>query len=140
MEYPLEPVLVGIFMGHLERFLVPLLTADLSFWKRYVDGTITFVKVGTTDHILSMLNNLHPNIQFTYETEYNFKLTFLDAMLCRDAENFVAAVYRKVTNNGLYLNWNSFAPHSLKRGMFQQQQIFLHYPLNILFYLIILQS
>ena len=56
-------------MVDLERSLNPLLTAELSFWKRYVDDTITFVKIGTADHILSMLNNLHPHIQFTYETE-----------------------------------------------------------------------
>ena len=46
-----------------------------------MDDTITFVKTGTVDHIFSMLNNFHPNIQFTYETEYNFKLAFLDVML-----------------------------------------------------------
>ena len=46
-----------------------------------MDDTITFVKIGTVDHIFSMLNNFHPNIQFTYETEYNFKLAFLDVML-----------------------------------------------------------
>ena len=80
MGSPLGPVLAGIFMVDLERSLVPLLTAELSFWKRYVDDTITFVKTGTVDHILSVLNNFHPNIQFTYETEYNFKLSFL--MLC----------------------------------------------------------
>ena len=33
---PLGPVLAGIFMVDLERSLVPLLTAELSFWKRYV--------------------------------------------------------------------------------------------------------
>ena len=77
---PLGLVLPGIFMVDLERSLVPLFTAELSFWKRYVDDTITFVKTGTVDHILSVLNNFHPNIQFTYETEYNFKLSFL--MLC----------------------------------------------------------
>ena len=65
----LGPVLAGIFVIDLERSLVPLLTGELSFWKRYVDDTITFVKIGTADHILSMLNNLHPHIQFTYETE-----------------------------------------------------------------------
>ena len=47
MGSPLGPVLVGIFMVDLERSLVPLLTAELSFWKRYVDDTITFVKIGT---------------------------------------------------------------------------------------------
>ena len=81
MGSPLGPVLAGILMVDLERSLVPLVTAELSFWRRYVDDTITFVKIGTVDHILSMLNNFDPNIQFTYETEYNFKLAFLDVML-----------------------------------------------------------
>ena len=95
MGSPLGPVLAGILMVDLERSLVPLVTAELSFWKRYVDDTITFVKIGTVDHILSMLNNFDPNIQFTYETEHNFKLAFLDVMLYRDGENAVTTVYRK---------------------------------------------
>ena len=95
MGSPLGLVLAGILMVDLERSLVPLVTAELSFWKRYVDDTITFVKIGTVDHILSMLNNFDPNIQFTYETEYNFKLAFLDVMLYRDGENAVTTVYRK---------------------------------------------
>ena len=95
MGSPLGPVLAGILMVDLERSLVLLVTAELSFWKRYVDDTITFVKIGTVDHILSMLNNFDPNIQFTYETEYNFKLAFLDVMLYRDGENAVTTVYPK---------------------------------------------
>ena len=76
--------MAGIFMVDLERSLLPLLTIELSFWKPYVDDTITLVKIGTVDHILSMLNNMNPNIQFIYGTECNFKLAFLDFMLCRD--------------------------------------------------------
>ena len=60
--------------------------------------------VGTVYHILSMLNSFHPNTQFTYETEYNLKLAFLDVMLS------------KVTNADVCLNWNLFAPHSWRRG------------------------
>ena len=99
-----------------ERFFVPLLTAKLRFCKRYLDDTITFVKIGTVHHILSTLNNVHPNIQFPYETDYNFKLALLDVLSCRDEENIVTTVYRKSTNADVYLNWNSFAPHSWKRG------------------------
>ena len=62
MGSPLGTVLAGIFMVYLERSLVPLLIAGLSFWKRYVDDCITFVNIGTVDHILSMLNNFHPNL------------------------------------------------------------------------------
>ena len=37
-------------------------------------------------------------------------------MLCREGENIVTTVYRKVTNADVHLNLNSFAPHSWKRG------------------------
>ena len=55
MGSELEPVLAGIYMVDLERSLVLLLTAELSFWKRYVDNTITFVKIRIVNNILSML-------------------------------------------------------------------------------------
>ena len=60
---------------------------------------ITFVKIGTVDPILSMLNNFYPNIQFTYETECNplranptkcsntFK-QFVGKLLCSDGEKY----------------------------------------------------
>ena len=38
-------------------------------------------------------------------------------MLCRDGENIVTTVYPKVTNADVYLSWNSFTPHSWKRGI-----------------------
>ena len=79
-----------------------------------MNDTITFVKTGTVDHILSMLNNFHPNTQFTYETKYSFKLAFLDVMLCRHGENIVTTAYRKLTNTDVYPNWNLFASHSWK--------------------------
>ena len=121
MGSPLGPVLAGIFMVHCQKYLIPLPTVELSFQKRYLDESITFVKIGRVDHILSMINNFHPNIQFTYETKYNFKLavmliSFLDVMLCRDGENTVTTVYRKVSNADVYLDWISSAPHSWKRG------------------------
>ena len=37
-------------------------------------------------------------------------------MLCRDGENIVSAVYQKITNADVYLNCNSLALHSSKRG------------------------
>ena len=70
--------------------------------------------MGKVNHILSMLDNYYTDTQFTYETEYKFKLGFLDVMLCRNGENIVTTVYRKVTNADVYLNWNSLAPHSWK--------------------------
>ena len=108
---PLGPVLAGIFMVHLERSLFPV-----SFWKRYVDDTITFIKTGSAKYLLSTLNSFHPNIEFTYETEVNSKLAFLDVFLLREGQNIITTIYRKVTNSDIYLNWNSFSPQSWKRG------------------------
>ena len=79
--FPLGPALASIFWVELERSLVSLLAAGLSLCKRFAIGTIAFIKIGTVDHIFSILNNLHTNIQFPYETEYNLRLVFLDFML-----------------------------------------------------------
>ena len=83
MGSPLCPVLAGIFMVNLERSLVPKLNVYLNFWRRYVDDTITFIKIGSVEYLLSILNNFHPKIKFTYEMEVESKLTFLDILLHR---------------------------------------------------------
>ena len=107
MGSPLSP-------GHYT--LVPILKDQLSFWKRYVDDTITFIKIGSAEYVLLILNSFHPNIEFTYETELNSKLVFSDVLLLREGQNVVTTVYRKVTNSDIYLNWNLFCPQSWKRG------------------------
>ena len=81
MGSPLGPVLARISMVQSKRSFVILLTAQRSFWKRYVDDSINFIKIGAVDCILSILNKLHRNIQVTHETEYNLKLAFLDVMV-----------------------------------------------------------
>ena len=106
---PLGPTLVKMFIVHLERSLVPLLAAELSIWKQYVDDTITFINFGTVDQTFFMLNNFYCNIQLTFETENDLKLAFLIVMICWDGENIAATVYQKVTNVDVYLNWHSLA-------------------------------
>ena len=104
MGPPLGLALDGIFMVELERFLVPKLSSYIKFWKRFVDDTITFANIEAIDHILTVLNSFDPKIQFTYETEENSKLPFLDVMLCHKDNKLVCSVYRKPTNNDIYMN------------------------------------
>ena len=66
--------------------------------------------------MLSVLNNFHPNIKFTYEMEFESKLAFLDNLLHLDFHDIIKIVYKKVTNNDVYLNWYSFCPREWKRG------------------------
>ena len=56
------------------------------------------------------------NIKFTYELEHDGQLPFLDVLLCRKGKKIYTTVYRKATNNDVYLNWNAFAPISWKRS------------------------
>ena len=46
--------------------------------------TITFLKTGSVEYILSILNSFHPNIEFTCATENNPKLALLDVLLFRE--------------------------------------------------------
>ena len=48
MGSPPGPVLVNIFIVELEQYIIPILSSDVSLWKRYVDGTISFIKLLTS--------------------------------------------------------------------------------------------
>ena len=52
MGSPLGSVLADIFVIELENLLLPKLTKYIRFWKRYVNDTIYFVKIGTTEFII----------------------------------------------------------------------------------------
>ena len=52
MGSPLGLVLAGIFMVNLERSLVPKLNVFITFWRYYLDDTITFVKIGSVEYFI----------------------------------------------------------------------------------------
>ena len=87
--------------------------------RRYFDDTICFVKIRSIEYILSVINNFHEKIQFTYEIEKDSKLSFLDVEIQRTNEILATTVYRKETNNDMYLNWKSFSPDTWKRSTFR---------------------
>ena len=116
MGSPLGPVLSGIFMVKLENSLVPTLNESMTLWQRFVDDTISFVKNDSIAYVLDQLNSFHEQIQFTYEVEHNNKLPFLDVLLIKNANKIDTTVYRKPTNTDVYLNWNTHAPTTWKRG------------------------
>ena len=111
----LGPLLAGIFIVKLETRMIPILANMILNWRSFVDDIIGYVKNGSIDIILSKLNSLHTNIPFTYQIEEETKLP-LDVLLIRNGNFIETKVYRKPTNNHIYLNWNSFAPNTWKRS------------------------
>ena len=104
MGSPLGPILAGIFMVELENTLVPKLKQRIKNWRHYVDDTFIYVKNGSIEYVLSVLESFHLNIKFTYEKEVNNTLPFLDVLFVRNSDHIHTTVYRKETNNDLYLH------------------------------------
>ena len=113
----LEAVLAGMFMIELEKAVLPELTECIKYWRRHVDDTISFVKLGAMNYIITKLNSFDNNIQLTFEEEDKGKLPFLDVLIQRMGNSIVTTIFRKLTNNEIYLNWNVFTPDTWKRGI-----------------------
>ena len=93
MGSPLGPVLADIFMTELEKTLLPdIYIRYTKFWRRYVDDTISYVKIGSIKHVLCLLNSFDESIQFTFESENKGTLPFLDVLLCRNGRELTTTV------------------------------------------------
>ena len=116
MGSPLGPTLANIFVGYHERKLFSA-TIRPSTYFRYVDDTFVIFE-NTTDYqiFFDKLNNLHPSLKFTMESEENNKLPFLDVLVTKDydRDQYLTAVYRKPTFTGNYIRYESFCHRSRK--------------------------
>ena len=79
MESPLDPLIADIFMTELEKSLVPNLS-KIKFWRRYVNNSICFVKIGSIEYKIPVLNSFHKSDEFAFEVESNRKLPFLSVL------------------------------------------------------------
>ena len=113
-----------IIMVELEHCMVPRISNQIYFWRRYVDDTFTLVKQESIAFIPEQLNPYHPNLQFTYELQNVGILSSLDILVITQSnDNFETTVYRKNANRGIYLNWFSHAPNTWKSG---QLKVFIN--------------
>ena len=117
MGSPLGPLLANVFMGYIEETLeregkMP------SFYKRYVDDTLTIMPdLTSATTFLQVLNNCHPSVNFTMETEKDRLLPFLGMQLLNRAPNIETKVYIKPANTGLLLHYQSHVDIRYKRGL-----------------------
>lgn len=82
--------------------------------KRYVDDT----EQNKVDIFLNHLNQQHPSIRFTMETENDNRIAFLDSLVTREPEGKLhISVYRKPSHTDQYLAYDSHHPQSIKRGI-----------------------
>ena len=113
---PLGPVLANLFMGyHEKKWLQEFVEGKVPMYKHYVDEIFCmFGNEKDAENFFKFLNCQHQNIKFTLEKESNKILSFLDILFKKEANHFSTSVYRKKTSIGLFTQFNSFTPMSLK--------------------------
>ncbi|XP_015770368.1 PREDICTED: uncharacterized protein LOC107348803 [Acropora digitifera] len=117
MGSPLGPLMANTFMCSIEEKLE---SEDKlpSFYKRYVDDTLAAVKdISTATTFLATLNEAHPAISFTMEVANNNKLPFIGMELTKIGKRLETCVYRKTTNKGLLLHYQSHVDARYKRSL-----------------------
>ena len=120
MGSPLGPTLANIFMSHMEKKWLRDCPLDFKpvLYRRYVDDSfLLFSSDSHMDLFLEYLNSQHPNISFTFETENNSILPFLDIKIKRNPVNFETSIYRKPTFTGLMSKYYDFAPLDYKANL-----------------------
>ena len=99
MGDPLAPFLSEIFMANLEQRLQERNVLPERWW-RYVDDVFCIIKRDSLTAVLDTINSIETSIKFTYETEINGRLPFLDILIVREPSlpTLSFEIYRKPTN------------------------------------------
>ena len=108
MGSPLGPSLANAFLCHHETKWLNDCPEKFKpvFYKRYVDDI--FVLFKRPEHVkpfVDYMNSKHKNINFSFETEKDEQMPFLDINVFHENGKFVANVYRKETCTGVYTNF-----------------------------------
>jgi hypothetical protein len=109
MGSPLSLLIATFFMEDFEELALIRATYKPTCWFCYVDGIFVIWRHGPKElnEWLNHLNNIHPNVQFTIETETNDHLPFLDTdVFRRPDDTLMHTVCRNPTHTNLYLNAN----------------------------------
>ena len=121
MGCPLGPTFANWFLGDIEQNIFK--TAQPFYPKtylRYVDDVFAVFKNNSdVELFLDLLNSQHGQLQFTMEKAKGDSLPFLDVEIKLSDLGLDTQVYRKKTDTGTILHYDSVAPQSWKTGLFK---------------------
>jgi hypothetical protein len=119
MDSPLSPILADLFMEKIEEIIKKEDKENhIKFWKRYLNDVFAIIKKeGNPEEILFHANNISRTVKFTLEKEKDGFLPFLDVKITQQGERLITSVYRKKTDSGRYLHYESNHPRIVKEGV-----------------------
>uniref|UniRef100_A0A1A8MWI4 Helix-turn-helix domain-containing protein n=1 Tax=Nothobranchius pienaari TaxID=704102 RepID=A0A1A8MWI4_9TELE len=115
MGNPLSATLCEFFMEDLEQKAIATAPPNykIKLWKCYVDDILEIIPKGQTGTLTQHLNNIDDtgSIKFTYETETEGSIAFMDMKITRQTDGTLNInTYRKPTHTDQYLLWTSEHP------------------------------
>ncbi|XP_058815363.1 uncharacterized protein LOC131678929 [Topomyia yanbarensis] len=120
MGNPLSPALADLIMETLLDTVTRTLNCKPAFIKKFVDDLLLAIPMDQLNHVLQTFNSYNEHIQFTYETEVDKKIPFLDLLLIRtDTQTIKSEWYIKPIASGRFLDYYSFHPLHQKLNMAQ---------------------
>ena len=116
---PLGPTFANIFLSFHEQIWLKNCPCEFKpvICKRYVDDTLLFRSKDHIEKFRCYLNCQNPNIKFASAIEENNSISFLDIKITRVNNSVFTSIYRKVTFNGVFTNFESFIPISYKSNL-----------------------
>ena len=82
MGLPISPIVANLYMEDLETKAIKSAQNPPSFWRRFVDDTLTIMKSSQIESFLHHLNSIDHHIQFTKEdSRPDGSMSFLDILI-----------------------------------------------------------
>ncbi|XP_064488312.1 uncharacterized protein LOC135400400 [Ornithodoros turicata] len=111
MSSPVSITLANLVKELIEETAMERFCHPVKFYRRYVGDTFVILNSDHVGDFHSVLNSIAPSINFTYETEQNGKLPFLDVCARRCSSGDIqTCVYRKRCDTGGFLGFDSHRP------------------------------
>jgi hypothetical protein len=112
MGSPLFPVLCNLYLEDLESRALSSFTPKPSLFVRYVDDIFIIwpEDISPLEELLAHFNSFYATTKFTVEREKDASIPFLDVKVTRKNGKVTTEVYRKPTDTGLYLQYDSNHP------------------------------
>ena len=120
MGSPISVVLAELAMQLVEKQIFENANEinQILLWKRYIDDVISIVPKTSINQFHQFINSINQDIQFTYEIETNNSLPYLDMLIQKSNSGQLSFnIYRKPTNTGQYLKFNSNHPITHKKSV-----------------------
>ena len=122
MGHHAAPPLAIIFMDFVERRILGS-CPQIKLWRRYIDDVFVLFDMWLPpSELLTVNNQVHPNIRFTLELPTDNDLPFLD-ILIHKGQQFDFSLYIKPTHSGTTLPFSAHVPTSMKRNLMRNEAI-----------------